>query len=99
MPITRTNTKAKAKKRKKPVSTRRATGLSARTKKQIDSLPEHAQEIYKKAHAKALEQYQKPEKRRGGKKQNAEQVAHKTAWAAVKNEYVKQGDKWVQKGE
>lgn len=51
---------------------------------------------YKKAHAKALEQYQKPEKRHGGKKQSP--VAHKAAWT-VKNEYVKQGDKWVQKGE
>ena len=34
--------------------------LSARTKKQIDSLPEHAQHIYKKAHANAIEQYQNP---------------------------------------
>jgi hypothetical protein len=33
--------------------------LSTRTKKQIDSLPEHAQEIYKEAHANALKQYQK----------------------------------------
>ena len=32
--------------------------ISARTKKQIDSLPEHAQHIYKKTHASALEQYQ-----------------------------------------
>ena len=29
--------------------------LSARTKKQIDSLPQHAQRIYKKVHADALE--------------------------------------------
>ena len=28
--------------------------ISARTKKQIDSLPEHAQHIYKKAHASAI---------------------------------------------
>ena len=41
--------------------------LSSRTKKQIDSLPEHAQEIYKEAHANALKQYQNPAKRRGGK--------------------------------
>ncbi len=40
-------------------------GLSSRTRKQIDSLPEHAQHIYKKAHASAVEQYQNPEKRRG----------------------------------
>jgi cation transport regulator len=71
--------------------------LSPRTKKQIDSLPEHAQEIYKEAHANALKQYQSPAKRRGGKKQSAEQVAHKTAWAAVKRKYEKQGDNWVEK--
>ena len=71
--------------------------LSSRTKKQIDSLPQHAREIYKEAHANALKQYQKPEKRRGGKKQSVEQVAHKVAWAAVKKKYVKQGDTWVEK--
>jgi cation transport regulator len=70
--------------------------LSSRTKKQIDSLPEHAREIYKKAHANALKQYQKPEKRRG-KKQSAEQVAHKVAWAAVKKKYEKHGDTWVER--
>ena len=71
--------------------------LSARTKKQIDSLPEHAQHIYKKVHASALDQYRKPEKRRGGKRQSAEQVAHKAAWAAVKREYKKKGNEWVKK--
>ena len=79
----------------KPAYTRGT--LSIRTKKQIDVLPEHAKEIYKKAHANALKQYQKPEKRRGGKKQTAEQVAHKAAWAAVKKKYEKQGDTWVEK--
>ena len=71
--------------------------ISARTKKQIDSLPEHAQHIYKKAHASAIEQYQNPEKRRGGKRQSAEQVAHKAAWAAVKKQYKKKGNEWVRK--
>jgi cation transport regulator len=71
--------------------------LSSRTKKQIDSLPKHAQEIYKKTHASAIEQYQNPEKRRGGKKQSAEQVGHKAAWAAVKKKYRKEGNKWVEK--
>ncbi|HEU4446496.1 MAG TPA: ChaB family protein [Nitrososphaeraceae archaeon] len=74
-------------------------GLSSRTIKQIDSLPEHAQHIYKKAHASAIEQYQNPEKRRGGKKQSAEEVAHKTAWAAVKKEYEKKSNRWVKKNE
>ena len=71
--------------------------LSSRTKKQIDSLPEHAREIYKETHANALKQYQNPAKRREGKKQSAEQVAHKAAWAAVKRKYEKQRDNWVEK--
>src|SRR5919197_3707183 len=54
------------------------TALSTRTKKQIDSLPEHAQHIFKKAHANAIKEYQNPEKRRGGKHQSAEEVAKKT---------------------
>jgi cation transport regulator len=60
---------------------------------------EHAQHIYKKAHASATEQYQNPQKRRGGKRQSAEEVAHKTAWAAVKKEYKKKGNEWVRKEE
>jgi cation transport regulator len=71
--------------------------LSTRTKKQIDSLPEHAQHIYKKAHDNAIEQYQNPEKRRGGKSESAEEVAHKVSWAAVKRDYKKKGDQWVKK--
>ena len=71
--------------------------LSTRTKKQIDSLPEHAQHIYKKAHNNAVRQYEDPEKRRGGKNESAEEVAHKVSWAAVKREYKKKGDKWVRK--
>ena len=63
--------------------------LSTRTKKQIDSLPEHAQHIYKKAHGNTIDQYQNPEKRRAGKKQSAEEVAHKAAWSAVKKQYKK----------
>jgi cation transport regulator ChaB len=51
--------------------------LSTRTKKQIDSLPEHAHHIYKKTHDNAIEQYQFPDKRRGGKSESAEEVAHK----------------------
>ena len=71
--------------------------LSSRTKKAIDTLPEHAQEIYKKAHKNALKQYKSPVKRRGGKRQSMEQVAHKVAWSAVKREYKKEGNKWVEK--
>ena len=87
-----------------PRSKRKSSGrgdkqLSTRTKKQIDSLPKHAQHIYKKVHASAIEQYQSPEKRRGGKKQSAEEVAHKAAWSAVKKKYNKKGNEWVRKAE
>jgi cation transport regulator len=73
--------------------------LSEATEKRIDQLPEHAQHIFKKAHASAVEEYQDPDKRRGGKKESAEEVAHKVAWAAVKKEYEKEGEKWVKKKE
>jgi cation transport regulator len=71
--------------------------LSARMRKAIDTLPSHAQDIYIKAHKNALKQYHNPSKRRGGKRQSKEQVAHKVAWSAVKKEYKKKGNKWVPK--
>jgi cation transport regulator len=74
-----------------------SSALSARTRKAIDTLPSHAQKIYTKAHKNALKQYASPSKRRGGKGQDKEQVAHKVAWSAVKKEYKKKGDKWVPK--
>ena len=49
--------------------------LSEATEKRIDQLPEHAQHIFKKAHASALKEYQDPKKRRGGAKENVEEVA------------------------
>ena len=73
------------------------SSLSARTRKAIDTLPSHAQKIYSKAHKNALKQYANPSKRRGGKGQSKEQVAHRVAWSAVKKEYKKKGDKWVPK--
>ena len=75
----------------------RSSSLSARTRKAIDTLPSHAQEIYKKAHKNALKQYKSPTKRRRGKQESREQVAHKVAWSAVKKEYKKEGDRWVEK--
>jgi cation transport regulator len=84
----------------KSVSQKRSkldTRLSSRTRKQIDSLPEHAQHIFTKTHASALKQYQDPDKRRGGKSESAEEVAHKAAWAAVKKMYKKKDDGWVRK--
>lgn len=72
-------------------------GLSESTEKRIDDLPKHAQHIFKKAHASALDEYKDPDKRRGGKSESAEAVAHKVAWAAVKKEYKKVGNDWVKK--
>jgi cation transport regulator len=74
-----------------------SSGLSARTRKAIDTLPSHAQEIYKKAHGNAMKHYESASKRRGGRQQSKEQVAHKVAWSAVKKEYKKKGEKWVPK--
>lgn len=78
---------------------KRGTGYSklSREKKQIDSLPRHAQHIYKKVHANAEKQYKNPEKRRGGKRQSVDEVTHKVAWAAVKRVYTKKGHRWVRK--
>jgi cation transport regulator len=71
--------------------------ISNRTEKQIDILPAHAQEIFKEAHKNALDQYNDPKKRRGGKKESQEEVAHKVAWSAVKRTYKKDGDNWIKK--
>jgi cation transport regulator len=76
-----------------------SSGLSPRTRKAIDTLPSHAQEIYLKAHKNAIRQYRSPYKRRGGKQQSKEQVAHRVAWSAVKKEYKKKDDKWVRKND
>ena len=74
------------------------TELSDATEKRIDQLPEHAQHIFKKAHASALKEYEDPKKRRrGGAREDVEEVAHKVAWAAVKKEYKKKGEEWVKK--
>jgi cation transport regulator len=76
---------------------RKSSALSARTRKQIDDMPKHAQHIFKKAHDNALKQYRNPAKRRGGKSKSLAQVAHQVAWAAVKKSYRKSGKKWVRK--
>lgn len=59
-----------------------------------DSLPKHAQEIYKSAFNSAWDEYGpgKPDKRRN-KQDDPEEVAHKVAWVAVKNKYkrIKEG--------
>lgn len=60
-----------------------------------DHLPRHAQEIYKEAYNSAWEQYADAQKRRGDA--SREETAHKVAWAAVKDQYEKQGERWVRK--
>lgn len=47
---------------------------------------ERAQDIYTKTHDAAVEQYGEGER------------AHRTAYASLKNEYRKSGDRWVPKG-
>jgi len=59
-----------------------------------NNLPSHAQEIYRKAFNSAWDEYADPENRRGDS--GREETAHKVAWAAVKQEYHKDGDRWVQ---
>ena len=52
-------------------------------------LPKHAQEIYMEVYNNAWDQY--------AERKDREAVSHKVAWAAVKKQYKKQGDKWVKK--
>lgn len=60
-----------------------------------DNLPQHAQTIYRKAFNSAWDQYSDPEERRGSA--SREETAHRVAWAAVKESYRKEGDRWVKK--
>lgn len=55
-----------------------------------DNVPRHAQEIYKEAFNSAWDEYKDPDDRRGD--DSREEVAHKVAWSAVKNEYEKDAD-------
>lgn len=59
-------------------------------------LPAHAQDIYKEAFNSAWDEYKDKQDRRGD--DSREEVAHKVAWAAVKNHYEKgSDDKWHKK--
>lgn len=53
-------------------------------------LPDHAQAIYREAFNHAWEHYAKPGDRRGD--DSREEVAHKVAWAAVKEKYARGAD-------
>lgn len=69
--------------------------LSALPDSVKEHLPKHAQEIYLAAFNNAWEEYRDPEDRRG--KTSREEVAHKVAWAAVKQCYEKKSDQWQRK--
>jgi len=57
------------------------------------ALPKHGQEIYREAFDHAWREYADPHRRRRGA--TREEVAHRTAWAAVKAVYEKSADgKW-----
>jgi cation transport regulator len=56
-------------------------------------LPEHAQEIYLSAFNNAWEEYKDRSQRKS--KSSREQTAHKVAWAAVKQKYIKKKGQWV----
>ncbi len=49
-------------------------------------LPSHAQDIYREAFNHAFASYAGDERQ--------EEIAHRTAWSAVKRSYVKVGDHW-----
>ncbi|KIG18721.1 Cation transport regulator chaB [Enhygromyxa salina] len=61
-----------------------------------NSLPAHAQDIYREAFNSAWDQYKEREDRRDAD-DSREETAHKVAWAAVKKKYEKPKDsseKW-----
>lgn len=60
-----------------------------------NTLPTHAQEIYKEAFNSAWDQYKDPEDRRGDA--DREEVAHRVAWSAVKEKYEKRDGAWQEK--
>jgi cation transport regulator len=61
-----------------------------------ENLPKHAQEIYQEAYNSAWDQYADPSSRRDNA--SREEVAHRVAWAAVKQKYEKNDqDRWVEK--
>lgn len=61
-----------------------------------NNLPEHGQDIYRKAFNNAWEEYKEPSERRGD--ESREEAAHKVAWSAVKRVYEKDSKgNWVKK--
>ena len=63
-----------------------------------DNLPNHGQEIYRKAYNSAWDQYDEPGERR--EQRSREETAHAVAWAAVKKVYEKdKGGRWKRKSD
>jgi cation transport regulator len=63
-----------------------------------DNLPDHGQEIYRKAYNSAWDQYDEPEERRENR--SREETAHSVAWAAVKKVYEKdENGRWKRKND
>ena len=52
-----------------------------------NTLPKHAQDIYKEAYNSAWDEYEDPDERRGDA--SREETAHRVAWGAVKQSYEK----------
>jgi cation transport regulator len=52
-------------------------------------LPAHAQDIFLSAFNHAYEEY--------ADRQDREAIAFRTAWAAVKRKYKKQGNEWIER--
>ena len=53
-------------------------------RRELMTFPNMHNIFFEKAHDSAIREYKNPDKRRGGKKQSAEEVAHNVAWSAVK---------------
>jgi cation transport regulator len=58
-------------------------------------LPSHGLSIFREAFNHAWEEYKSPSHRRI--QETHEEVCFKVAWAAVKKNYKKQGEKWVER--
>lgn len=60
-----------------------------------ETLPHHAQEIYRAAFNNAWKEYENPSTRVS--QVSREETAHRVAWAAVKKKYVKKGAEWAER--
>lgn len=61
-----------------------------------ENLPEHGQEIYRKAFNNAWDEYKEPSERKGDA--SREETAHKVAWNAVKKVYEKDSKgNWIKR--